>query len=79
MPLLGIINSHSTSFLSSFKASIYSAVIIPAGSATTAIPNTDDIIVIMRPAVVMGYISRKRFLMPRNYGALKSAYVQWSG
>ena len=33
------------------------AVIIPAGKATMAMPKTDDIMVIILPMVVMGYIS----------------------
>ena len=41
-------------FFSSVKASKYLAVIMPAGSATTAIPNIDEIMVITRPAVVTG-------------------------
>lgn len=40
--------------LSLLSTSIYPAVIIPAGSATTAIPKIEEIIVIMRPAVVTG-------------------------
>lgn len=32
-------------------------VIIPAGMATIAIPNMDEIMVIILPAVVTGYIS----------------------
>lgn len=40
--------------LLSFNTSIYPAVIIPAGSATTAIPNIDEIIVTIRPVVVTG-------------------------
>lgn len=38
-------------------SSTYSAVIIPAGSATTAIPRNDEIIAIIRPTIVTGYIS----------------------
>ena len=40
--------------LVSLNASIYPAVIIPAGRAITAIPNIDEIIVTIRPVVVTG-------------------------
>ena len=39
------------------SAFIYPAVIMPAGSATIAIPKTEEIIVIILPAIVTGYIS----------------------
>lgn len=42
--------------LSLFNFSIYPAVIMPAGNATIAMPNTDDIIVITFPAIETAYM-----------------------
>ncbi len=46
-----VLYSESVLCLDSFSSSIYPAVIIPAGSATIAIPNTEESIVIIFPTV----------------------------
>lgn len=47
-----IVEAYSCSLDCDFISSMYPAVIIPAGSATTAIPKTEDIIVIILPTVL---------------------------
>ena len=49
-----LLSSFSSVFLCSSSSLIYPAVMIPAGSATIAMPKTEETIATIRPAVVTG-------------------------